>query len=168
MHILHTAFIIQRWNPGYHGATCSGAKCTSLCWLPRCDWNVHGTNNCKYSDDERSYKTIRSGHLLCHSGWLHWLDIWCSILLICWAEQIKEEIGGAWGLHVSNYKCTQDFSWETWINRPLGRSEGRWEDNTKVNLKEMLWETMDWIHMTERREKWCACVNREINHSWFA
>jgi hypothetical protein len=31
--------------------------------------------------------------------------------------------------------------------RPLGRPRRRWENNIKVNLKEIGLEGMDWIHM---------------------
>jgi hypothetical protein len=32
-----------------------------------------------------------------------------------------------------------------------------------VDLKEMRWEDMDWIHLAEDRDKWQAVVNIVIN-----
>jgi hypothetical protein len=37
-------------------------------------------------------------------------------------------------------------------NRPLGRPKHRWEDNIKVDLKDMECEGMDWIHLTQDRD----------------
>jgi hypothetical protein len=34
-------------------------------------------------------------------------------------------------------------------NRPLGRSRRRWEDNIKMDLSEIAWAAMDWIHLDE-------------------
>jgi len=31
--------------------------------------------------------------------------------------------------------------------RPLGRQRSRWEDNIKMDLKEIGWEGMDWMHL---------------------
>jgi hypothetical protein len=30
--------------------------------------------------------------------------------------------------------------------RPLGRPRSRWEDNIKIDLREIGWSGMDWIH----------------------
>jgi hypothetical protein len=32
-------------------------------------------------------------------------------------------------------------------NRPLRRPRHRWEDNIRMDLGEIVWEGMDWIHM---------------------
>jgi hypothetical protein len=31
--------------------------------------------------------------------------------------------------------------------RPLGRHRHRWDDNIRMDLKEMGWEGVDWIHL---------------------
>jgi hypothetical protein len=31
--------------------------------------------------------------------------------------------------------------------RPLGRSRRRWEDNIKMDLKDIVWNSMDWIDL---------------------
>ena len=46
--------------------------------------------------------------------------------------------------------------------RPLGRSWSRWEDNIKVNLKEMGCEGMDWIDLAQD-DRWWALVNVIMN-----
>ena len=37
--------------------------------------------------------------------------------------------------------------------RPLGKPRHRWEDNIKVNLKEIGWKGMDWIDLTQDRDR---------------
>jgi hypothetical protein len=32
---------------------------------------------------------------------------------------------------------------------PLGRLIRRWEDNIKIDLKEIGWDDVDWIHMAQ-------------------
>jgi uncharacterized protein YebE (UPF0316 family) len=44
-------------------------------------------------------------------------------------------------------------------NRPLGRSRRRWEDNVRVDLREMGWGVMDWIHLAQERDYWRALLN---------
>jgi hypothetical protein len=35
--------------------------------------------------------------------------------------------------------------------RPHVRSKGIWEDNIRMNLKETIWEGVDWIHLAQDR-----------------
>jgi hypothetical protein len=35
--------------------------------------------------------------------------------------------------------------------RPVGRLEHRWEDNIKIDLKEIRWDDVDWINFTQDR-----------------
>jgi hypothetical protein len=37
--------------------------------------------------------------------------------------------------------------------RPLGRPKRKWEDNIKVDLREMGWNDIDWIHLTQDRDQ---------------
>jgi len=43
--------------------------------------------------------------------------------------------------------------------RPLGRPRRRWEDNIKVDLKEVGCGGMDWIGLAQKRDRWPALVN---------
>jgi hypothetical protein len=47
--------------------------------------------------------------------------------------------------------------------RPLGRSRRRWGDNIKMNLREVGWDGMDWIHLAKNRDQWRALVNTAMN-----
>jgi hypothetical protein len=43
--------------------------------------------------------------------------------------------------------------------RPLGRFKRRWEDNVKLDLREIGCSVTDWIHLAVDTEKWLAYVN---------
>jgi hypothetical protein len=47
--------------------------------------------------------------------------------------------------------------------RPLGRPRRRWEDNIKMDLQEVGWWGMDWIHMARVRDSWRALVSAVMN-----
>jgi hypothetical protein len=47
--------------------------------------------------------------------------------------------------------------------RPLGRPRHRWEDNIKMDFKEVGFESMDWIKLAQNRERWRALVNAVMN-----
>jgi len=47
--------------------------------------------------------------------------------------------------------------------RPLGRHRRRWEDNIKMDLKEILWKGVEWICRVEDKEKWCTLLDTVIN-----
>jgi hypothetical protein len=47
--------------------------------------------------------------------------------------------------------------------RPLGRPWRRWEDNIKMDLREVEWGGMDWINVDQDRDRWRALVNAVMN-----
>jgi hypothetical protein len=47
--------------------------------------------------------------------------------------------------------------------RPLGRPRRRWVDNSKMDLREVGWEGMDWIDLAQNRDQWRALVNTVMN-----
>jgi hypothetical protein len=55
------------------------------------------------------------------------------------------------------------FRWESQKERPLGRPTRRWEDNIKMDLREIGWGGMDWIDLAEDRDQWMAFVNTIMN-----
>jgi hypothetical protein len=48
------------------------------------------------------------------------------------------------------------------VRRPLGRPRRRWEDNIKMDLREVGWG-MDWINPAQDRDRWRALVNEVTN-----
>jgi len=48
--------------------------------------------------------------------------------------------------------------------RPLRISRRRWEDNIRMDLREVGWEGMDWIHLFQERDQQWALVNTVMKH----
>jgi hypothetical protein len=47
--------------------------------------------------------------------------------------------------------------------RPLGRPRRRWVDNIKMDLREIGWDGVDWIDMSQDMDQWRALVNTVLN-----
>jgi hypothetical protein len=47
--------------------------------------------------------------------------------------------------------------------RPLGSPRRRWEDNIRIDLREIGWGGMDWIDLGQDRDQWRALVNTIMN-----
>jgi hypothetical protein len=47
--------------------------------------------------------------------------------------------------------------------RPLERSRCRLEDGIRMNLREIGWGGVEWIHLVQERERWRAVVNAVMN-----
>jgi hypothetical protein len=47
--------------------------------------------------------------------------------------------------------------------RPLGRPMRRWEDNIKMNLKEVVWDCVVWIYLDHDKAQWWALMDRVMN-----
>jgi len=47
--------------------------------------------------------------------------------------------------------------------RALGRPMRRWEDNIKMDIQEVGYGGMDWIEVTQDRDRWWALVNAVMN-----
>jgi hypothetical protein len=45
----------------------------------------------------------------------------------------------------------------------IGRPRRRWEDNIKMDLREVAWGGMDWINLAKDRDRWRALVNAVMN-----
>jgi hypothetical protein len=47
--------------------------------------------------------------------------------------------------------------------RPLGRPRSRWEDNIKMDLREIGIDGANWVQVAQDRAQWRACVNTVMN-----
>jgi hypothetical protein len=47
--------------------------------------------------------------------------------------------------------------------RPLGRKRRRWEDEIRMDLGETGWEGVDWIRVSQDRDRWRAIVHAVMN-----
>jgi hypothetical protein len=49
------------------------------------------------------------------------------------------------------------------VKRPLGRLRIRWEDNIKMDLRDIGWGDMGFIRLALNRGQWMALVNTVMN-----
>jgi hypothetical protein len=48
-------------------------------------------------------------------------------------------------------------------NRQFERPRSRWENDIILDLAEIGWEVVDWIHLAQDRDQWPAGVNTVMN-----
>jgi hypothetical protein len=79
-------------------------------------------------------------------------------------DQMKEdEMGMACSIHWKVINAYKIFVRRPKGKRPLGRHRHIWEDNIKIDLVEIGWKGVDWIHMAHDRVQWQAFVNTVMN-----
>ena len=47
--------------------------------------------------------------------------------------------------------------------RPLGRARRRWEDNIRMDFKEICTNTRNWVDSAQDRDYWISFVNLALN-----
>jgi hypothetical protein len=47
--------------------------------------------------------------------------------------------------------------------RPLERPKHRWEDGIRMDLREIVRGSVDWIHLAQDRDRWRALVSAVMN-----
>jgi hypothetical protein len=72
-------------------------------------------------------------------------------------------MGGACGAHGGGERCIQHFGWEARREELLGRPRRRWEDNIKMDLREIWFGDVVWIHWAQDRDRWRVLVNTVMN-----
>jgi hypothetical protein len=70
----------------------------------------------------------------------------------------ENEVGWTCGTHGGGEKRLQGFDWEALRQETTG-----WEDNIKMELKEIGIDGSNWIRLAQDRVQWLACVNTVMN-----
>ena len=60
-------------------------------------------------------------------------------------------------------RCLQGEVEKSERRRQLGRTRRTWEDNIKMDLREVEWGGVDWIDLDQERNRWRALVNAVMN-----
>ena len=72
-----------------------------------------------------------------------------------WAGHAARMEGGRSAFNISTGKPTG--------KRPLGRPRRRWEDNIRMDLKEIVINTRNWVDSVQDRDYLRALVNAALN-----
>jgi hypothetical protein len=100
---------------------------------------------------------VTGGWIKLHNEELHGLYSSPSIIRVIkarrmrWAGHVARmgEMRGAYNILVARPEG----------RRPLGRPRRRWEYNIKMDLREIGFGDVDWIHLAQDRDRWRALVN---------
>jgi hypothetical protein len=96
-----------------------------------------------------------------HSGELH--NLYSSPDII---RQIKSR-RMSWAGHVARMgegrNVYRVLAGNTEGKRPLARLRRRWEDGIKMDLRELGWGGVEWVHLAQDRDRWWALVNAVMN-----
>jgi hypothetical protein len=68
-----------------------------------------------------------------------------------------------WARHVARIGENRILVGKPEGKRPLGRPRRRWVDNIKIDVREIVWDGMDWIDLAQDRDQWRALVNTVMN-----
>jgi hypothetical protein len=63
-------------------------------------------------------------------------------------------------MHVRD-KCIQILVGKPEGKRPLGRSRRGWEDVIRMDLREVKWEGVHYMHLAQGRDQWRVFGNRQ-------
>jgi hypothetical protein len=66
--------------------------------------------------------------------------------------------------HMGEGRCIyRVLVWRPEGKRPLGRPRRRWEDDIKLDLREIGIDGVNWIRLAQDRVQWRVCVNTVMN-----
>jgi hypothetical protein len=97
---------------------------------------------------------------------LHNKEVICSVFIIKYysGDKIKNnEMGRTIRTYGERRGAYSVLVGKPGGGRPLGRSSRRSEDNFKTDLREVGWESVDWIDVTQDRDRWRVVVNAVTN-----
>jgi hypothetical protein len=72
-------------------------------------------------------------------------------------------MGGACGTHGDERKVYKVLVGKPKGKRPLGRPRRRWEDGIRMDLRESDLRGVDWIRLSQDRDRWRAVVSAMMN-----
>jgi hypothetical protein len=95
-----------------------------------------------------------------HSEELH--NLYSSVRYYC--DQIKEnDVGRAYSMHGEMRNAYEVLLGKPEGKRPHGRPRHRWEDNIKMDFREIVFEGIGWMHLAQDRDQMWALVNTVMN-----
>jgi hypothetical protein len=75
----------------------------------------------------------------------------------------SREIARVCSMHGEEDERANIFGGKTRRIEWLGRPIHRWEDNIELDLGEIRWRNMDWIHLAQDWYQWRTLVNTVMN-----
>jgi hypothetical protein len=92
---------------------------------------------------------VTGGWIKLHYEELH--GLYTSPSVIRFDQSKEDEMGGACGVHGEGENILVG---KPEGRRPLGTPRCRWEDNIEMDLREIGFGDVDWIHLAQDRDRW--------------
>jgi hypothetical protein len=73
-------------------------------------------------------------------------------------------MSGEYNTHDRHEKCIQNFSLKPRREEIIRKHKRRWENDIKMNFKEIGYEDVDWVYLAQDRVQWRALWNTVMNH----
>jgi hypothetical protein len=72
-------------------------------------------------------------------------------------------MGRACSTNGGEAECIKDIGGNARRKETTGKTRRRWVDNIKMDLREIVWDGMNWIDLAQTMDQWRALVNTVIN-----
>jgi hypothetical protein len=72
-------------------------------------------------------------------------------------------MGGTCGTNIGGERYLQGFGWEAEGKRPLRRPRRRWEDDIKMDLREIKINGANWIRLDQDKVQWRTFMSMVMN-----
>jgi hypothetical protein len=95
---------------------------------------------------------------LSHVNVGEFISFYKTVLHTCTSRRVR------WVGHVALIgEMRQYFRWKPEEKRPLGRRRRRWEDNIRMDMREIGWKGVVWMRLAQGRDHWRALINKVMN-----
>jgi hypothetical protein len=72
-------------------------------------------------------------------------------------------MGGADSVHWVMKSAYKIFIGKSEEKRPLGRPKRKWKDKIKIGIKEIVFDSVDWIHLAQDKDQWRTLMDTVVN-----
>jgi len=87
----------------------------------------------------------------------------CTLIIYYYGDQVKEDERDGNVARMEGINAYKNLVGEPEAKRRLGRRSYRREDNIKIDLREIGWEGVEWIHLAQDKYQWLNVLNAVMN-----
>jgi hypothetical protein len=74
----------------------------------------------------------------------------------------EDEMDKTCSTHCIDEKCNKIVVVKPERKRRIGKPRHRWKNNNEIDLKEIAHEDVNWIHISQNRDRFLAALNTEM------
>jgi hypothetical protein len=76
---------------------------------------------------------------------------------------MQDKMDRSCNMYGRGQKCIKNFSGKPEGKKTIWKNRCRWKNNIRMDLREIWWEVVDWIHLAQDRNQWWVLVNMVTN-----